>query len=148
MTMGVERAEAQPRDESGWTAGDEPALAADQSFQFETPEEERPRRRVGRRLLAALLMVLAAGWLGLSLYALSQAWPGPSLAAWTGWAATISAPLILLALAWLMFGRTSRREVRPNSSQTRASRMSGALIVAAQPVQAARLGPGHAWLSA
>ena len=33
-----------------------------------------------------------------------------NLAAWAGWAATGSAPLILLALAWLVFGRTPRRE--------------------------------------
>src|SRR5688500_11644636 len=98
MITGVERTEAQPRDESGWTDGIEPIPAAADSFQPETLPEEAPRRSLGSRLLAVLLVLLAIGWLALAGYALNQAWPGPSLAAWTGWAAPISAPLILLAL--------------------------------------------------
>ena len=147
MTMGVERAEAQPRDDSGWTAGDEPSLAADQSFQSETPEEERPRRRLGRRLLAALLALLAAAWLALSLYALSQAWPGPSLAAWTGWAATISAPLILLALVWLMFGRTSRRETELFTAAVAEMRRESQALEAILAIVAGRLQENRAALS-
>ena len=44
--------------------------------------------------------------------------------------------------------RASRREVRPKISQTRPSRISGVLAVAAQPIQACRLGPGQACQSA
>ena len=40
--------------------------------------------------------------------------------------------------------RVSRREVRPKIVQIRPIRISGALIVAAQPVHACRLGPGQA----
>ncbi|MGQ0590045.1 MAG: hypothetical protein ACT4N8_11050 [Sphingosinicella sp.] len=55
-------------------------------------------------------MLVAAGWLGFSGYTLSRAWPVADGAAWMAWTATISAPLILLALLWLIFGRSSRRE--------------------------------------
>ena len=59
-----------------------------------------------------LLILVALGWVGAVGYALALAWPGPSLQAWIGWAATVSAPLILIGLVWLIFGRTSRRETR------------------------------------
>jgi hypothetical protein len=147
MTIGVERAEAQPRDESGWQAGDEPAWSADQSFQFETQQEERPRRRLASRLLAALLVLLATGWLAISGYALSQAWPGPSLAAWTGWAATISAPLILLALVWLMFGRTSRRETERFTAAVAAMRQESQALETILAIVAGRLQENRAALS-
>ncbi len=108
MTMGAERAEAQA---SEWTEADgwEAAAAVD-DFRIDEIEALPERRRAGGAILAGLLILAALGWLGAAGYALSRAWPGPSLNAWVGWAATISAPLILIGLVWLIFGRTSRRE--------------------------------------
>ena len=147
MNIGVDRAEAQPRDESGWPDGDVPAAPADESFQFETQPEEAPPRSTGSRILAALLVLLALGWLGVSGYTLSQAWPGPSLAAWTGWAATVSAPLILLALTWLLFGRTSRRETERFTAAVAAMRRESRALESILAIVAGRLQENRALLS-
>jgi len=109
MTMGAERADAHESEwvaEGAWQA---PEAADD----FQTDEEPaRERASWGALILASLLVLLALGWIGACGYALSLAWPGPSLQAWIGWAGALSAPLVLLGLVWLVFGRTSRREAR------------------------------------
>ncbi|HWT11312.1 MAG TPA: hypothetical protein VN231_01005 [Allosphingosinicella sp.] len=148
MSMGVERAEAQPRDDTGWTSGDEQFSPAAESFHFEAGEEEpAPPRSLGHRVLAGLLVLLALGWVGVSGYALSQAWPGPSLAAWTGWAATISAPLVLIALAWLIFGRTSRRETEKFTGAVAAMRRESQALESVLAIVAGRLQENRAALS-
>jgi len=108
MTMGAERADAQ---DSEWTTeGAWQAPAEVDDFRIDEIEALPERSPWGGRILAGLLILAALGWLAAAGFALSQAWPGPSLQAWIGWAATLSAPLILIGLAWLIFGRTSRRE--------------------------------------
>lgn len=120
MTMGAERAEAQ---QSEWTEaqGWEAAAPVD-DFRIDEIEALPERRRVGGKVLAGLLILAALGWLGAAGYALSRAWPGPSLNAWVGWAATMSAPLILIGLVWLIFGRTSRREAAKFTAAVAAMR--------------------------
>ena len=112
--MGVERVQAQSQDDDRWTGEvEQPGFAPVDPLGFDAlpPEEvEAPPGATASRALAGLLVLLALGWLGLSGYALSQAWPGASLVAWTSWASTVATPLILIALVWLIFGRSSRRE--------------------------------------
>jgi hypothetical protein len=120
MTMGAERAEAQANEwteAQGWEA---PAAVDD--FRIDEIEAMPERRRAGGAILAGLLILAALGWLGAAGYALSRAWPGPSLNAWVGWAATVSAPLILIGLVWLIFGRTSRREAAKFTATVAAMR--------------------------
>ena len=112
MSMGAERVEAPPQGDSEWTKRDRGGAVRRRRI----PDIARSRSERGAALRRrtgcsrSCLFLLALGWLGVSGYALSLAWPGPSFIAWTGWAATFSAPLILLALAWLIFGRSTRRE--------------------------------------
>jgi hypothetical protein len=111
MSMGVERAEAQPQGEGEWPAESWETGAGEEQPYFQSVElEEAPRRSAWPRILAALLLLLALSWIGAVGFILWQRPPGPDVAAWLGWAATASAPLILLGLIWLIFGRSSRRE--------------------------------------
>jgi len=125
MSTGAQGAEAQPHDGDIEWLGEKPwEAAADPDAYPGNGYEEAPGRGLGGRLFAGLLILLALGWLGAASYVLSRAWPGPDLAAWIGWAATISAPLILLGLLWLIFGRSSRRETRRFTAAVRAMRAS------------------------
>ena len=100
MSTGVQGAEAQPHETQVEWAEERPwEAAADPGAWPGNIEEEAPERGIGARIFAVLLILLALGWIGASGYALSQAWPGPSLSAWIGWSATVSAPLILIGLA-------------------------------------------------
>jgi hypothetical protein len=144
MSMGAERAEAQAPQgaDSEWI---EPApweAAADPAY-----EDEAIPRSTGSTILAAALILLALGWIGTAGYSLSQAWPGPSLQAWTGWAATFSAPLILLGLVWLIFGRTSRRETAKFTETVAAMRRESQALEAILATVAARLGENRVALS-
>lgn len=109
--MGAERAEAQPQGETVWGRTEETVPAATESFEYHFEAAEEPEGgSAGLRVFAGLLILLGAGWIGFSGYALATNWPGPGLAAWAGWIGTISGPLVLLGLFWIIFGRTPRRE--------------------------------------
>ena len=111
MSMGVERAEAHPQGEVEWTGESWEAGAAQEQPYFQSVDiEEAPKRSVWPRILAGLLIFAALAWLAAVVLASTRAAPPPDLAAWLNWAANMSAPLILIGLAWLIFGRSSRRE--------------------------------------
>ena len=147
MTMGAERAEAQPQDGEIEWPGEKPwEAAADPDAYPDNGYEEAPGRGIGTRLFAGLLILLALGWLGASGYALSRAWPGPGIDPWIGRAATISAPLILLGLLWLIFGRSSRRETRRFTEAVRAMRAESEALEAVLAITSARLAENRAAL--
>jgi len=144
-------AQAQPQDgeiewlgEKPWEAAADPEAYAGGVAE----DEERPGRNIGLRLFAGLLILLALGWLGAAGYALSLAWPGPNLQAWLGWTATICAPLILLGLAWTLFGRSSRRETRRFTEAVRAMRQESEALEAVLAITATKLAENRAALSA
>ncbi|MDQ8754777.1 hypothetical protein RCO27_00915 [Sphingosinicella sp. LHD-64] len=148
MSMGVERAVAQPQDEAGWSEAVEPLPAATESFDFSTfVEEEEAPPATGLRVFAGTLILLAVVWVGLAGYALWQAWPGADLAGWTGWIASISAPLILLGLAWTIFGRTPRRETEAFSRAVAGMRQEAQALESLLGIVAQRLGENRAALS-
>lgn len=66
----------------------------------------------GRQVLGATLVVLAAAWLAFSAWSAGRSLAGQTLAspAFAQWIALTAAPLALLALTWMMFGRTRRKE--------------------------------------
>src|SRR5688572_19903627 len=146
MSMGAERVEMPSQDGGEWISGTEDTHPHPMAQDFPIEEEEAPARSTGVRLLAGLLVLLALGWLGVSGYALSQTWPGPSLTAWTGWIATISAPLILLALVWLTFGRTSRRETEKFTRAVAAMRRESHALESVLAIVAGRLQENRATL--
>ena len=172
--MGAERAEAQPQGE--WNRASDSRSRARQSKRSIMQDliEDEARAALGRRddPRRAADPARRLGWLGLGGYALSPRLAGRQLAAWVSSVATLSAPLILLALVWLLFGRTTRRETerftergrgdaarkpgagerardrrRPAAGQSRrAERRSGAADVARRRgVRPAR--PGHPCLA-
>ncbi|HEY6917427.1 MAG TPA: hypothetical protein VI381_07275 [Allosphingosinicella sp.] len=104
------------------------------------PEEaEYPEAGRGRPILAAFLILLALGWTGFFLW--SMVLPQPRLApdAIATWAATLSAPLILLSLLWLMFGRTPRGEAERFTRAVSAMRRESAALESMLAVVSARL---------
>ena len=147
MSTGAERAEAQEQPQSGEVEylSEAPWEAAADPYVYD--EEDAAGGGLAAKLLAGLLLLLGLGWLGAAGYALSLAWPGPDLQAWIGWAATISAPLILLGLVWLIFGRTSRREARKFTAAVTAMRDESAALEATLASVAARLAENRAALS-
>lgn len=65
----------------------------------------------GRQVLGWTLAVLALCWIGFVGWSAGGALSGAATPALlTQWIATAAAPLMLLGLAWLIFGRTRRRE--------------------------------------
>ena len=148
MIVGAERVEATPNDEAEWISGNERAISPASpapAVDFQAEEEEEPHSAFGR-VLAGLLLVLGLAWIGISGYALSLAWPGSSLIAWTGWAATISAPLILLALTWLIFGRSTRRETERFTRAVAAMRRESQALESVLAIVAGRLQENRAAL--
>ncbi len=148
MTTGVERAEAHAPDHHSWTAADNAAAEPVESFSFhDLIEEEEQARGTWPTILAGVLIAGALGWLGFSGYALWTAWPGLAPAAWLAPVATISAPLILLALVWLLFGRSSRRETERFTEAVRALRGESETLEHALAVIASRLHENRSALS-
>ncbi len=108
--MGVERAEAQPKGEGEWPQESwEPGSGQDQPY-FESVEVEEQNRAWWPLLLAGFLILAALAWLGAVGFALASSLPGAAPSEWVGWIAMASAPLILIGLVWLLFGRSARFE--------------------------------------
>jgi hypothetical protein len=108
---GAERAQAEPEGFTESTGGrwlDPPKSEAQAPESL--PEPAQADGRAGPGLLGGLLIFLAAAWIAALGYWLWQTRPPLSLGNAIAWTATLAGPLALLALAWLMFGRTSRRE--------------------------------------
>jgi len=86
----------------------------DPDFDRESWAESQAERQGagGRQVLGTLLIVLAAAWLAFSAWSAGRSLAGQSIGspAFAQWIAVTAAPLALLALAWMMFGRTRRKE--------------------------------------
>ena len=131
-------------------AQSEPEAAAAQPF-AEAPEEqwlaeaeiEAPRDAGagGRAVLGWALALLAAAWIGFASWSAGLALGGTalSLPALAQWLAILTGPLALLGLAWLMFGRTRRREAEAFTRSVAAMRsearaLEGLLAVVGQRI--------------
>ena len=89
-----------------------PAAGFDPVQWEESRSDDSPATAGGRTVLASVLILLAIAWTAFTAWsagrALGDASPGsPQIAQWV---AVATGPLALLGLAWLMFGRTRRRE--------------------------------------
>ena len=147
--MSVTGVETQVQEgEGGWITAPRPdPHIVEDDFRIEDIEAEPEPSTLAPKLLAGLLIVLALGWIGASVYALTLAWPGPSLPAWIGWAGTFSAPLVLLGLVWLMFGRTGRRETLRFTSAVTSMRNESQALETILASVAARIEANRAALS-
>jgi hypothetical protein len=147
MSVTSVETQVEQRDD-GWVTAPAPdPYDAEDTFRIEDVEAEPESSSLGPKLLAGLLILLALGWIGGSVYALTLAWPGPSLPAWIGWAGTFSAPLVLIGLVWLMFGRTGRRETQRFTSAVTAMRNESQALENVLASVSARLAANRAALS-
>jgi hypothetical protein len=146
---GAEQAEIQPHGGSRTTAMsdwigepvEEPRIALAME---ETPVP--PSRSRGVKLLGALLILLALAWIGAAGWSVWQARPPLTLANAVGWAATLSGPLVLLALLWLLLGRTSRREAERFARSVAEMRSESVALESVLEIVANRLEENHARL--
>src|ERR1041385_6693424 len=99
---------AEPLDLSPEMMAVEPSF--DQGQWAEGRAEERGAG--GRQVLGVTLSLLAALWLAFSAWSAGRSLGGQPLSspAFAQWIAVAAGPLALLGLAWLMFGRTRRKE--------------------------------------
>ncbi|HEU0100279.1 MAG TPA: hypothetical protein VFQ67_16090 [Allosphingosinicella sp.] len=146
---GAERAQAEP--EQGSTAQPEGDwLGPPVEAEIEAPEAASESARAGRParagLLGSLLLLLALGWVGAVGYWLWQTRPPLSLGNGIAWTATLAGPLALLALLWLLFGRTSRREAERFRAAVEAMTAESRALESVLEIVAGRIEDNHAKL--
>jgi hypothetical protein len=133
--------EAQPIELSGALMGH------DSSFNQEQWAESRAEERGagGRHVLGAALAILAIAWLAFSAWSAGRSLAGQPLTSpvFAQWIAVVAGPLGLLGLAWLMFGRTRRKEAERFTRsvvtmRTEARSLEALLEVLSQRIQDSR----------
>jgi hypothetical protein len=87
-------------------------LGFDQLPWSESRNERESQAAGGRRVLGTALIILAILWVGFTAWSAGRVMASQPLAspAVAQWVAIAAGPLALLGLAWIMFGRTRRRE--------------------------------------
>ena len=114
MNPFANRAEPPPSDEAEPLDLTNALVSAEPTFDQQEWSESRAEERGagGRQVLGTVLAILALLWIAFSAWSAGRSLGGQSLAspAFAQWIALTAAPLALLGLVWLMFGRTRRRE--------------------------------------
>ena len=87
-------------------------LGLDEQVWREAQDDRESRGAGGRAVLGAALTIFAALWVGFSAWSAGRVLAAEPLSspAVAQWVAIAAGPLALLGLAWLMFGRSRRRE--------------------------------------
>ncbi len=146
---GAERAQAEP--EQGFTA----ATGGDWLGQPVETEAEAPeaapgpvsaRRPARAGVLGAFLILLAVAWIAAVGFWLWQTRPPVSLGNGIAWTATLAGPLALLALLWLLLGRTSRREAERFHRAVEAMTAESRALESVLEIVAGRIEDNHARL--
>ena len=146
MTMGAERAMAHQPDSMTWDdAADHGVPVAPFHFEEILEEEEAPTP-LGVRLLAGVLILAALGWIGFAGYTMFAEGLPVTLSDWSAWLGTASAPLILLTLVWLAFGRTPRRESQRFLAAVTAMRRESQALESVLEIVGARIADNSAAL--
>ena len=101
----------------------------------------------GAKALGWLLALLALGWIGFAGWTLWQSAPVPTLLEIAIGTALASAPLILIGLVWLIFGRTTRRETERFTRAVNAMRSESTALETILQIVTARLEDSHSRLS-
>ena len=116
-TMTATRQHAAPPDQPEPEVADLPGQESapggfDQLKWNEGRSEGEPSTAAGRTVLGSALILLAVVWTAYIAWSAGRAVGGEPLSspAVAQWLAIAAGPLALLALAWLMFGRTRRKE--------------------------------------
>ncbi|HEX8623993.1 MAG TPA: hypothetical protein VF782_02825 [Allosphingosinicella sp.] len=109
-------------------------------------EEARAGRPGRTGLLGGLLLLLAAAWIAALGYWFWQTRPPLSLGNAIAWTATFAGPLALLALLWLIFGQTSRREAERFSRAVETMTAESRALESVLEIVASRIEDNHARL--
>jgi hypothetical protein len=149
MTTGAERADAGPEGfgkdgNRGWvgTAAAESRIAAEP----DEPPAPAERRGIASRALAPLLAILAAAWAGAFGWSFLSAHSAPDPGAVVAAIPGLSAPLILLALLWVMLGRSSRRETERFTRAVETMRGESVALQAVLEIVSGRIEDNHSKL--
>src|SRR3954468_1301065 len=105
-----------------------------------------PPLGAGVKTFRALLVLLALAWIGTVAWSSSQAQAPLSLGRIVSLVGLLSAPLALLGLLWLLFGRSSRRETERFTRAVEAMRSESVALESVLGIVAARLEENHAKL--
>ena len=153
MTPNPQRAEplpaeyeqAEPLDLTSDQIAVEPAF--DRHEWAERSAEERGAG--GRQVLGITLGVLAALWLAYCAWSAGRTLAGQPLSSpqVAQWLAVAAGPLALLGLAWLMFGRTRRREAERFTQSVIAMRTEARSLEALLEVLSQRIGDSRSELT-
>jgi hypothetical protein len=100
----------------------------------------------GRKALAALLILLALAWIGAFAWTNWQSRPAVDLAYAVSALATLSGPLVLLALLWVWLGRTPRREAQRFTRAVEDMRRESTALESVLSIVAERIEANHARL--
>src|SRR5439155_15209741 len=142
MSTGAERAE--PRESAGWIEtekqGDAWLGSADAVAEETAPREPAT---AGARIFAAILLILALVWAGAAIWDAWQSGMPLTPARLIPFIGTLSAPLVLLGLAWLLFGRSSRRETERFTRAVEAMRSESVALESVLGIVAERLEENH-----
>src|SRR5919206_1765617 len=144
---GAERAQTEPGEGVSGEAGSDwlgPPVEVHAPEPLPTPESARSPARIG--LAGALLILLAFAWVAAVGYWLWQTRPPLSLGNAIAWTATLAGPLALLALVWLLFGRTSRREAERFQRAVEAMTAESRALESVLEIVAGRIEDNHARL--
>ncbi|MGA9580824.1 MAG: hypothetical protein WBR13_02510, partial [Allosphingosinicella sp.] len=145
---GAERAQAEP--EQGFTADTDGDWLGPAETGAEAPEaapEPTPAKRPARgRPLAGLLILLACAWIAAIGFWLWQSRPPVSLGNAIAWTTMLAGPLALLALLWLIFGRTSRREAERFTRAVEQMTAESRALESVLEIVAGRIEDNHARL--
>lgn len=115
----------------------------------ESEPEQRPDAASGRRVLGGALLALALLWTGFTAWSAGRALSGDAMSApaLAQWLAILAAPLGLLGLGWLIFGRTRRREAERFTRSVAAMRSEARSLEALLDVLSQRLADSQSALT-
>jgi hypothetical protein len=141
----------QPEPEIPVASGAESAPAAgfDQVKWEESRTEGEPATPGGRAVLATALVLLAILWTAYTAWSAGRALGGEPLTspAIAEWVAIATGPLALLGLAWLMFGRTRRKEAERFTNSVITMRTEARSLEAVLEVLSQRIGDSRSELT-
>jgi hypothetical protein len=150
MTTGAQRADAHPE-------GEGPEIHHE-DWHAPVPEGEYPEeqpwayadpvaRPWGAWLLGAFLILLALGWTAASVWTVRDTALSFTIPQGLSWLASLSMPLVLLGIAWLLLGQTPRRETERFTRAVAALRNESGALESILAIVAARLEENHSRLT-
>lgn len=150
--MGAQRADSQPDDGTDIPVGEDRPVGEDWlgpvvADEYYAAEAEAPASSGAAKVLGWLLSLLAVGWIGFAGWNLWRTNPAPNLSEIGSRIALISAPLILLGLVWLIFGKTQRRETERFTRAVTAMRSESTALESILQIVTVRMEETHARLS-